>query len=440
MPAKRRKLEESPSACTQQSQTVKSKSDLKFKIKLTPTVKETQPSKDEESKIFKHKLEQSTSGSEGEDKPRPVIKDFNSLSRFIDALEKAKRIVVVAGAGISVSCGIPDFRSENGVYQLVGELNLGLGSPEDLFDINFFKDDPRPFYKFARALYPGNYDPSPTHRFLKMLEDRGKLLRVYSQNIDGLEELAGITRVVNCHGSFMRASCLKCKKKVNADDIKPQVMRQEVPRCECGGVMRPDITFFGEPLAKAVSRAIDSDAKTADLVIVMGTSLKVAPVSRIISHMPRTAPQVLINRELVSPPKQLSDGFDLHLLGDCDKIVSHICHQLGWEELYEDHSIPPLAAAPARVPPNTYIYARDEAESSRSSSMQQASSSEEDTFSEVVTCDGCSSPVVGAVYSCRECFDYDLCNKCHSRGRNPHSINNGHSFRRTDGDYSMSVC
>ncbi|CAN0011206.1 unnamed protein product, partial [Laminaria digitata] len=88
----------------------------------------------------------------------------------------------------SVSCGIPDFRSENGVYDLASRLDLGLTCPEDLFDLEFFTDDPEPFFKFAKALYPGNYVPSPTHRFIKALETRGKLLRNFTQNIDGLGE------------------------------------------------------------------------------------------------------------------------------------------------------------------------------------------------------------------------------------------------------------
>ncbi|CAN0212804.1 unnamed protein product, partial [Discosporangium mesarthrocarpum] len=110
-------------------------------------------------------------------------------------------------------------------------------------------------------------------------------------------------------------------------------MRQEVPRCACGGVIKPDITFFGEKLSSSVNRSLEHDRKKADLVLVMGTSLKVAPVSRILQYMPAHVPQarqVLVNRELVCPPRAVSDGFDLNLLGDCDVVVSYISQCLGW--------------------------------------------------------------------------------------------------------------
>ncbi|CAM9306640.1 unnamed protein product, partial [Hapterophycus canaliculatus] len=154
----------------------------------------------------------------------------------------------------SVSCGIPDFRSENGVYDLASRLDLGLSCAEDLFDLEFFVDDPEPFFKFAKVLYPGNYVPSLTHRFIKALEIRGKLLRNFTQNIDGLGEIqkasvASRMQYVACHGSFLTASCLKCKKKRTAGDIREEVMQQKVPRCpSCKGVVKPDITFFGEKL------------------------------------------------------------------------------------------------------------------------------------------------------------------------------------------------
>ncbi|CAM9971438.1 unnamed protein product, partial [Ectocarpus fasciculatus] len=162
-----------------------------------------------------------------------------------------------------VSCGIPDFRSEHGVYDLVSRLDLGLSCAEDLFDLEFFVDDPEPFFNFlARVLYPGNYVPSRTHRFIKALETRGKLLRNFTQNIDGLEAQVGLKKYVACHGSFLTASCLKCKRKRTAEDIREEVMQQRVPRCPaCQGVVKPDITFFGERLPASVKRAVEADHK-----------------------------------------------------------------------------------------------------------------------------------------------------------------------------------
>ncbi|CAM9909071.1 unnamed protein product [Pylaiella littoralis] len=279
---------------------------------------------------------------------RRVLPDFNTLDKLLDLLRTCKRVVVVTGAGIRrdvVSCGIPDFRSENGVYDLVSRLDLGLSCAEELFDLEFFIDDPEPFFKFAKVLYPGNYVPSLTHRFIKALETRGKLLRNFTQNIDGLEAQVGLKKYVACHGSFLTASCLKCKKKRKAEDIREEVMQQEVPRCpSCRGVVKPDITFFGEKLPGSVKRAVEADHKKADLLLVLGTSLKVQPVSRILQHIPKHIPQVLVNRELIRPPKKISDGFDLHLLGDCDDVIQYLCGRLGWE-------LPPLSPPTGAPPP-----------------------------------------------------------------------------------------
>lgn len=277
--------------------------------------------------------------------PRSILPDYNSLDKLVESLRTCRNIVVVTGAGISVSCGIPDFRSENGVYEMASQLDLGLSCAEDLFDLEFFTDDPAPFFKFAKALYPGSYVPSLTHRFLKALENRKKLLRNFTQNIDGLEAQVGLKKYVACHGSFLTASCLSCKAKRKAEDIRAEVMRQEVPQCPVcrRGVMKPDITFFGEKLPNAVKRAVEADHKKADLFLVLGTSLQVAPVSRILQFIPPTIPQVLVNRELVRPPKTISNGFDLHLLGDCDIIIQYLCERLGWE-------LPEAVQAPALLP------------------------------------------------------------------------------------------
>ncbi|CAM9244254.1 unnamed protein product, partial [Choristocarpus tenellus] len=416
--------------------------------------------------------------------------DFNSFETLLQALRTCKRIVVITGAGISVSCGIPDFRSENGVYQLVQQFNLGLDSPEDLFDLGFFTEDPKPFFKFAKALYPGNYNPSPTHRFLRVLEEQGKLLKNYTQNIDGLEAQVGLKRYIPCHGSFLTASCLSCKAKKAAEDIKEEVMHQQVPHCHCGGVIKPDITFFGEKLSTTVNRSLEADQKKADLLIVMGTSLKVAPVSRILHYMPRDVPQVLINRELVHPLKSMSDGFDLHLLGDCDTVVNHICDRLGWKLPGGDTACSRVGAGeggrkmegvkgkgkgkqrvrgqvegehrrdnieegepppPVFIPPNSFVFASGAkgaggsfdgnlvAACTKEKRGKEGEEEEEEEFEEVVTCDACDKVVEGAVYSCRECFGFDLCGQCHSRGRNAHAKEKGHAFRRSDGIYAMGI-
>eukprot|EP00903_Cladosiphon_okamuranus_P010135 g9597.t1 len=412
--------------------------------------------------------------------PREVLPEFNSLDQLVDLLRTCKRVVVVTGAGISVSCGIPDFRSKDGVYDLVPRLDLGLGCAEDLFDLEFFVHDPEPFFKFAKVLYPGNYTPSLTHRFIKALENRGKLLRNFTQNIDGLEAQVGLKKYVACHGSFITASCLKCKKKRTAEDIREEVMQQKVPRCpSCQGVVKPDITFFGEKLPPKVKRAVEADHNKADLFLVLGTSLKVQPVSRILQFIPPHVPQVLVNRELVHPPRKISAGFDLHLLGDCDDVVQHLCQHLGWElppaspppeatspsapasattpcprgigppaadakAEDEDSSQPPPLPPPKFLPPNSYLFSRvggDAGGGGGSAAWAMLSGGDRngsrddgngDDFHEVVTCDGCDKVVEGEVYACCQCFGYDLCGICHGGGSNEHARTTGHSFRRDE--------
>jgi NAD-dependent SIR2 family protein deacetylase len=124
---------------------------------------------------------------------RPRLPEVSSLEQAVEVLRRARRVVALVGAGISVSCGVPDFRSPNGLYALAERLGVTLGDPQELFDIEAFDDDPTPFYSFAHALWPrASVVPSLTHRFLAALGARKKLLRVYTQNIDGLERRAGV--------------------------------------------------------------------------------------------------------------------------------------------------------------------------------------------------------------------------------------------------------
>jgi NAD-dependent SIR2 family protein deacetylase len=281
-----------------------------------------------------------------------------SLADVAKLIEKARNVVVLSGAGVSVSCGIPDFRSKGGVYETV--LNrYGLSEPEAIFDLDEFKMDPTLFFSFAKDIMPsGAITPSPTHYFIAELDRRGKLLRNYSQNIDGLEHRAGISpeRVVLCHGSFLTATCMRktCKWKVNGADIFADVHAGRVPLCpvcsrcdkrkssdvsdddeldEPGGdqssVLKPDIVFFGESLPSTVAENLDNDIRQADLVLVLGTSLKVAPVARIPQQFPNSVPRMLVNRELVGY------NFDVELLGDCDLVVREVCCTLGWRDCSE---------------------------------------------------------------------------------------------------------
>lgn len=288
---------------------------------------------------------------------RTRLHDINSMDHVIRLLTTCKNIIVLTGAGVSVSCGIPDFRSRSGIYSRLRSEMPEIDDPHEIFDIRFFSKDPRPFFKFAKELYPGSFTPSLCHRFIRLLEKKERLLRNYSQNIDTLERLAGIEKVVECHGSFATASCTKCGIVVTADEIREDVLAKRIPMCAiCNpidassssttnstesqskrmtysssmtegykdlyekGILKPDIVFFGESLPEVFHPAINADRQLCDCLLVIGSSLKVRPVSLIPEFLKGDVPQILINRERVG-----NYVFDIELLGDADVIVNQIC-------------------------------------------------------------------------------------------------------------------
>ncbi|XP_026133576.1 NAD-dependent protein deacetylase sirtuin-1-like [Carassius auratus] len=288
---------------------------------------------------------------------RKKRKDVNTLEDVVRLLTERKKILVLTGAGVSVSCGIPDFRSRDGIYARLAVDFPDLPDPQAMFDIDYFRRDPRPFFKFAKEIYPGQFQPSPCHRFISMLDKEGRLLRNYTQNIDTLEQVAGIQKIIQCHGSFATASCLVCKHKVDCEAIREDIFNQVVPHCpRCPAdvpyaIMKPDIVFFGENLPEFFHRAMKQDKDEVDLLIVIGSSLKVRPVALIPSSIPHDVPQVLINRE---PLPHLN--FDVELLGDCDVIVNELCHRLGgdFEQLcYNSSRLSEITEKPAAESPST---------------------------------------------------------------------------------------
>ncbi|XP_057703558.1 NAD-dependent protein deacetylase sirtuin-1 [Corythoichthys intestinalis] len=283
---------------------------------------------------------------------RKKRKDINTLEDVVRLLHESKKILVLTGAGVSVSCGIPDFRSRDGIYARLAVDFPDLPDPQAMFDIEYFQRDPRPFFKFAKEIYPGQFQPSPCHKFISMMDKQGKLLRNYTQNIDTLEQVAGVQRIIQCHGSFATASCLICKYKVDCEAIREDIFNQRVPHCpRCPdiplAIMKPDIVFFGENLPEMFHRAMKQDKDEVDLLIVIGSSLKVRPVALIPNSIPHEVPQVLINRE------QLPHlNFDVELLGDCDVIVNELCHRLGgdFEQLcYNTVKLAEITEKPPRL-------------------------------------------------------------------------------------------
>ncbi|KAM7085914.1 LOW QUALITY PROTEIN: NAD-dependent protein deacetylase sirtuin-1-like [Molossus nigricans] len=262
---------------------------------------------------------------------RKKRKYINTIEDAMTLLQECKKIIVLTGVGVSVSCGIPDFRSRDGIYARLAVDFPDLPNPQAMFDIEYFRKDPRPFFKFAKEIYPGQFQPSLCHKFILLSDKEGKLLN-YTQNIDTLEQVAGIQRIIQCHGSFATASCLICKYKVDCEAVRGDIFNQVVPRCprcpadEPLAIMKPEIVFFGENLPEQFHRAMKYDKDEVDLLIVIGSSPKVRPVALIPSSIPHEVPQILINRETLPHLH-----FDVELLGYCDVIINELCHRLGGE-------------------------------------------------------------------------------------------------------------
>jgi len=177
-----------------------------------------------------------------------------SIDDLCDGLKRGhfRNVVVMCGAGVSTSAGIPDFRTPSaGLYFKIRK--YGLPYPEAIFEGGQFRRDPKPFYGLVREIYPQRLTPTTAHKFFKLLHDRGVLRRVYTQNIDALEFLAGLPeeKVIEAHGTFQRSYCVKCRKAYDLPWLKKEIFSPEknggVPKCEaCGGVVRPDVVLFGE--------------------------------------------------------------------------------------------------------------------------------------------------------------------------------------------------
>ena len=202
------------------------------------------------------------------------------MQKLIEALKSSTCTVALTGAGVSTLCGIPDFRGPQGLYKQP--------DAERIFDIDWFDRDPSIYYNGARELVYGlkDFQPGPVHRALKHLQDQGKLEGIITQNIDMLHQKAGSKPVYEVHGSGLVHRCRDCGDVKSFDEIcgmlagKPAKLdRTSVPRCACGGVYKPDITFFGEMLPEEAFTKSQELAIRAKVLLVLGTSLTVFPAA-----------------------------------------------------------------------------------------------------------------------------------------------------------------
>ena len=289
------------------------------------------------------------------------LPDRMTYEKLVEGLKQGKyrKVVVATGAGISVSAGIPDFRCpKTGLYANLQGYDLP--RPESMFDLEYFSQKPQAFYRLANDfLDTSKFMPTPTHHFIKLLENKGLLQLNLTQNIDNLESKAGISpdKLVQAHGANVGASCARCKRLYSRSKLDKAFKTQTILQCDgkfkphsyyedevdCKGFIKPNIVFFGEPLPehyfKGMSVVRNDDKKPQDgfdLMIICGTALAVKPFSKIADAGPKETPKVLFNMENTEV-----NGYDFDdpaehpqrmlVKGKCDETIWQLCRDLGWD-------------------------------------------------------------------------------------------------------------
>lgn len=237
---------------------------------------------------------------------------MDNIEKFCEITGSSENIVFFGGAGVSTESGIPDFRSVDGLYNQQYDY-----PPEQILSHSFFMENTEEFYRFYRnkMIFP-DVKPNTAHIKLAELEKKGVLKAVVTQNIDGLHQLAGSRKVYELHGSIHRNYCMKCRKQYDADYI---LKSEGIPRCSCGGIVKPDVVLYEEALDDStVTGAVNAIAK-ADTLIIGGTSLNVYPASGLINYF-RGKHLIIINMS-TTPADSRSDLLIHEKIGE---VFSHI--------------------------------------------------------------------------------------------------------------------
>lgn len=200
-----------------------------------------------------------------------------NIARLKDMIDECKNIVFFGGAGVSTESGIPDFRSVDGLYNQKYKY-----PPEMIISHSFFKSNTEEFYEFYKdRMIFEDAKPNAAHEYLARLEEKGKLTAVVTQNIDSLHTVAGSKNVYELHGSVMRNYCEKCRKFYPLEYV---VKSKGVPRCDCGGIVKPDVVLYEEMLDDNVLKGAVRAISKADMLIIGGTSLVVYPAAGLINY------------------------------------------------------------------------------------------------------------------------------------------------------------
>lgn len=246
--------------------------------------------------------------------------DSSAIEQVANLVREARHIAVLSGAGISTASGIPDFRSASGLYSDDRNTNV--------FDLAEFHRNPEHFYRFAREFYPKVIaaQPNGAHLALARWEKAGRHVEIATQNVDDFHQRAGSQHVYPVHGSFVTSTCVECSAACRTSDIAAVIARGDLPRCACGGVFKPDITFFGELLPVAAWESSVRAMSSADLVLVLGTSLVVYPAASLPDHRRPDAGLVVINHDATA----LDSAADVAIHDDLPEVMEAITARLGF--------------------------------------------------------------------------------------------------------------
>jgi NAD-dependent deacetylase len=238
---------------------------------------------------------------------------------FVARLKESSNTVVLTGAGVSTASGIPDFRGSNGLYSKISR---------QTFELDFFHESPDEYYRIAlEFIHPlADKEPNPTHRMLSRLEAAGLIRAVITQNIDGLHQKAGSNKVVEFHGNVTGFSCTRCGTAFLRPFVEGQVQANRIPYCNgCGGLIRPNIVFFGDPIPpEAIGESLFL-AENAALFVAMGSSLEVNPAASLAVQAKRNGACLCIaNRGPTYLDSYADLRFEVDLTAFADKVLALI--------------------------------------------------------------------------------------------------------------------
>ena len=261
-------------------------------------------------------------------------KKYNMFLNLLNG--KFKNVLFMVGAGISTTAGIPDFRSQTGLFKQLQD-KYSLSSPEEFFDILTFRTNPMYFYEFTKYFDLSKTKPTLTHKFMNyLIKQKNNVKYLFTQNIDGLEIKAKIpiNKLIFAHGNFLNGHCSKCKKYIDIKLINKGVEELKVVYCDkCNAPCKPNIVFYGEDLPQRFYEKL-KDLKDVDCCIIMGTSLKVYPFASIPQLLNKNAWVICINKEKIGEFNyEFLSSRSLILEGDTtDNFLKKILNDIKWEE------------------------------------------------------------------------------------------------------------